>query len=208
MRVAGFYGRYQPQGGERKFLDTLKAETTIAATGTIMDDSLNHIAQGADESERVGRKCTIRSLHIRGYVLHDSGTNLAQTTDIARIIVYLDKQCNGAAATPANILEDVTGTNGVVSFRSLQESGRFKILMDRTIVPASTAGAGDTGTGGGFGESYKPFQFHKRCFVPVEFSGATGAIAEIRSNNIGIMAISQDGTAKLRYTARIRYSDA
>lgn len=48
--------------------------------------------------------------------------------------------------------------------------------------------------------------FYKKCNVPLEFSSTTGAITEIRSNNIGVLLISAEGTAKFDSSIRIRFT--
>ncbi len=109
-------------GGELKFFDTLKAATTVTETGTILDDSLVHIPQGVTESERVGRKCTLRSIHIKGTFLNSNVTSVNDTKNGVRIIMYLDKQANGATAAVSDVLEDITEVNGYNSFRNLSNS--------------------------------------------------------------------------------------
>lgn len=213
-RIGGYYGRYAggaggARGGELKFFDTIKGQTSVAETGTILDDSLNHIMQGVTEDERVGRKCTIRSLTIHGNWRNSAvvGTDVKQGV---RIICYLDKQANGQTILVADLLKDVTELNGYNSFYNLSNSGRFMVLMDKkfTFVPT---GVGQTAAGT-FTTYFQTrnWNFSKRCNIPVEFSATTGAMTEIRSNNIGILAIAQDadGAPLVSYTARVRFSDS
>lgn len=203
QRTVGYYGRFAPSGGERKFFDTTRATQTVAATGTIMNLSLNLIPQGTTESTRIGRKCVIRALNLRGNYNLPGATAAANTSDILRIIVYVDKQANGATAAVTDILE----TASYNSFRNLAESGRFKLLYDKSHALNTMGGAGN-GTTDSFGEIARPWSFNKRCMIPIEFSSTTGAITEIRSNNIGVLAISKGAVAQLDYIARVRYSDS
>ncbi len=203
-------GRPAKFNGELKFFDTLKGGTTISETGTILDDSLNHIVQGVGEENRVGRKCTIRSVHFHGTINNTASTVLGQTKNSVRIIVYVDKQANGATAAVADILEDVTELNGYNSFRNLANSGRFRVLMDlrkALIIPAVAQTA--AGTFSSYVNQWS-WSFNKTLTLPVEFSGADGAIDKIRSNNIGILAIAADSddAPQVNYTCRVRFSDA
>lgn len=189
--------------GELKFLDTSKGNTLISSTGTVLDDSLNHIAQGTDESERIGRKCTVQALHIRGEIYIPSTTNAQSCSDVVRVIVYVDKQTNGSAASVTDLLESAAYN----SFANLTNSGRFLILSNSVRVVNCTAGAGaDTATDV-YADNRVLYQFDKKCNIPLEFSSTTGAISELRSNNIGVMAISSRGLCYINYNARIRYSD-
>ncbi len=210
VRFAARRGRRAVQDGELKFFDTQKAATTVAQTGTVLDDSLNHIAQGVTENERVGRKCTVRSIHLHGTYQNSNVTSVNDTKNGVRIIVYLDKQANGATVAVSDILEDITATNGYNSFRNLANSGRFRILFDKRFpihypaVAQTAAGTFSTYL------SMRNWSFHKTGLsIPLEFNGATGAIGEIRSNNIGIVGISvdSDGLPLVNYTCRLRYSD-
>ena len=209
FRFASRRGRRAVFNGELKFLDTQKAATNVAETGTILDDSVNHVVQGVDENERIGRKVTIRSVHFRGTINNNLATATNTIKNSVRIIVYWDKQANGASAAVADILEDVTALNGYNSFRNLANSGRFRILYDvrkALIMPAVAQTAAGT-----FSTyiSQWTWAFNKEVMIPVEFSGTTGAIGEIRSSNIGVLAISADSDSvpQVNYTCRIRFSD-
>lgn len=209
LRVGGYYGRFGPKlrgrkadGGENKFFDTAVGQTASSTTGAIFLDSICLIPQGVTESTRVGRKCTLRSISMRGQMILPSQTSKNTTTDRLRYIIYLDKQTNGATATVLGLLE----STDVNSFRNLAESGRFKVLADNTIALNTLAGSGD-GTTEDYGIVSRNFVFNKRCNIPLEFSATTGAITELRSSNIGILFISESARANLQANIRVRFSD-
>ncbi len=204
-----FRARAAVAGGELKFFDTLKALTAVAGTGVILDDSVNHIVQGVTESERVGRKCTIRAVHFRGVITNPTWTALGDGKQAVRIIVYHDKQANGATAAIGDILEQTAENTSYNSFRNLANSGRFKILYDvrkdmRIPAVAQTA----AGTFSSYINVWS-WHFSRKVNIPIEFSGITGAIDEIRSNNIGVLAMGFDNSSppSVQYTCRLRYSD-
>lgn len=186
---------------ERKFWDGAKANSTIGAAGEVNELSLNLIPQGVTESTRVGRKCTVKQILIRGDVKLPSAI-VKDSNDRIRILVYLDKQANGATAAVLDLLEAAT----IDSFRNLAESSRFNVLMDKTIDLNKTAAAGD-GTTNDFEQYFQSFKFFKNCNIPLQFNSTTGAISEISSNNIGVIAITHQGKAQLAYNWRLRYSD-
>ncbi len=189
-------------GSELKFFDTTRAQTVVAATGTIMNNSLNLIVQGTDENERIGRKCTIVSLGMRGSFVLPATTAVANTSDRVRVIVYVDQQTNGVTAAVTDILAAATIDN----FYDLPNSGRFVILADYQTIINSKGGVGD-GTTNLFVKTTEPFVLSVRLNLPIEFSGTGGFLTEIQSNNIGILAITESGFAAFGYTARVRYSD-
>lgn len=201
-RTGGYYGRYQPQGDEKKFLDTpLTLEDPVAATGNVYD-SLVEIPQGAGESQRVGRKCTITAISLRYVVSLNNTSTPSSTEDGCRVIIFHDKQCNGAIAPITQVLASDT----YLSYNNLANKERFRILSDKFHDLSSTAGSYD-GTNDQFGAKGVTKSVYLRCDIPIEFSGATGAIAEIRSNNIGVLIISDKAKCNFSGLARVRYSD-
>ncbi len=208
-RVGGFYGRYAGAGAELKFHDVEIDDAIVSATGTVQNaGTVNVIPQGVTEVQRVGRKCTIRSIHWR-FSADKVEVNNAATPDaseVIRIILYLDKQCNGATIAVTDLLETATHR----SFRNLANSGRFSILMDKTVSFNNLTWSYDTaGSQGDSAEVVREMSFNKTgCAIPLEFSSTTGAIAEIRSNNIGVLLISKAGTGGFASSMRLRFSDS
>ncbi len=187
---------------ELKFHDLDIDDAVVAAGGTIAQASCNLIAQGVTESQRVGRKCNIQNIGWRFQVTFPSTSTPGSTADTVRVILYLDKQCNGAAATALGILETVD----YQSFNNLANKSRFRTLMDRTYQIMAPSGAFD-GTNDQFGENIINDTFFKKCSLPIEFDAAAGVITEIRSNNIGVLLLSRDGFAGFKSKMRLRFSD-
>lgn len=203
-RIGGFYGRFPPVGGETKFFDLDVNVAPVLIAGSITD-SLHKIDQGVGESQRVGRKCTITAIHWRYQIslptLTDVGAPLGG--DTIRILMYLDKQCNGEIATVAGILE----TADWQDFRNLANTNRFTILCDKVhdvnyLTMAETAVGNHSQTG-----MIRNYVFNKKCNIPVEYSGVDGILTEIRSNNIGILFLSSSGRMALVSKVRLRFSD-
>ncbi len=202
-RRTGFFGRFGI-GGELKFHDIDIDDATIATGGTIALDSCNKIAQGVTEVTRVGRKCTIRSINWRFNIalVEQDGVADPLNADTVRVILYLDKQANGAAATVTAILE----ADDYQSFNNLANKGRFRTLMDRTYTMNSQAGGGN-GTASDWAGVRQDDTFFKKVNIPIEFDSTTGAITEIRSNNIGVLLVGVAQTTSFDSKMRIRFSD-
>lgn len=170
--------------GEMKFFDTVMSSAPIDTTGENIQ-ALNLIPQGVTESTRVGRKCTIKRITMKGFLRWDPAMNAASYgTSHIRLALVLDKQANGAAPDYTDVYE----TNSVLSPRNLANVGRFKVLKCWQLNPAegqfiSTAVACPL----------TPIEFNKKVDIPLEFNSTTGAITEIRSNNLVLMAISNVG---------------
>lgn len=180
----------RPLALEKKFLDTSVLNNVDVTAGVIINLAL--VPQGQTDVTRIGNKITATSIACRGLTTQDTATN-----GTLRIIVFIDKQANGAAAAVTDILE----TANFASFRNLDNVDRFDILVD----DYHTINAMNTGSG-----SEYFWQYYKKLDVPIHFSGATGAITELRSNNIGILYISSIAAlnaAQLGGVARLRYTD-
>ncbi len=203
-RVGGFYGRYAGRGGELKFHDVDLDDAVVAATGTVTA-TVNIIAQGTTESERIGRKCTLKSIlwKYQVNIPEVDGAGDPAAGDATRIIMFMDKQANGATAAVTDVLESAD----FQSFRNLANSGRFQILLDK-LVTLNYATAASL-AGGTIDQSnvQRNGSFYKKCNIPIEFSGVTGAIGEIRSNNIGVLLISDAGLSGFASKIRLRFSD-
>jgi len=196
-RVSGYYGRYSGPNPERKFFDVVVDNTSTSAAGTILNSgSVVNIAQGTGESNRVARKCTIRSIHARAQCIINAETLAADNTVVMRIIFYLDKQCNGAAAVVTDILESAN----YQSFNNLANKNRFTTLMDKTVTLNVL-----NGTATATGAVSKTFKFNKKCNIPLEFDNTTGAITEIKSNNIGVLVITSSSTVDCAYLSQMRF---
>ncbi len=189
-----------------KFHDVDIDDAVIASGGNIIaNGSVNLIAQGVTESQRVGRKCTITAIGWRFRIILPEQDAVATpaSSDLIRVILYWDKQANGATAVNTDILE----SSNIFSFNNLANSGRFKTLMDRTY-PINYLNLASDGAGVvSHGNVILQDSFYKKCNVPIEFSGATGALTEIRSNNIGVMVVGLNNIAGFTSKMRVRFAD-
>ncbi len=204
FRKAGYYGRYNNGnagggGMEQKFHD-LDVVATTATAGTIVP-SLNLIAQGTGESQRLGRRAIISSINIRYRAVLQATTSLASGNASVRIMVIKDSQCNGAAATALNVLE----TANYQSFNNLANKGRFTTLYDKSFTLNTLAAAGD-GTTNDTAATGRTFSFFKKCRIPILFNSTTGAIGEVCCNNIFMLqigevasAVTLDGKIRVRF---------
>ncbi len=208
-RVGGYYGRYTPGLGELKFFDTEIDTAQVQNDGTSIHPSLNLIPQNVTESGRVGRKCTLKSIHWRySLTLPEVDADAtAGAPDNVRMIMYLDKQANGAAATAALILETAGVGSDIHAFRNLANSGRFRILCDKNINLNYGGLASDNAGVVSQAMVLRTGEIHKKVDLPLEFNGTTGVIAEVRSNNVGILFIGVNNIAGVFSTVRVRFSD-
>ncbi len=193
--------------GEIKFHDVDVDDNVIAAGCVIQNaGTINIVPQGITEITRIGRKCTIRQINwrYRMFLPPVDGAATPASSDSLRLIIYHDKQANGATAVNTDIFE----TNDWQSFRNLANVGRFNILLDKVVnLNALTLSANQDANVFDQAGIHKSGTFFKTCNIPLEFSGTDGTIDEIRSNNIGMMFCSSNGVAGIDSKIRLRFSD-
>lgn len=198
--------RYIRPTGEVKFFDFNFNSAPVPTAGAVKNSFLT-IAQGVDESERIGRKIRVIGVawHLKISLPALAGGAAPNPGDSARVILYIDKQCNGATATVGDVLE----TADIRSFRNLANIGRFKLLCDK-IFTLNYSGAAYKATTADFWQSYVDSQqrlFFKIKDLPIEYNSTTGAVSEIRSNNIGAIIISEAADIDMNSYVRVRYTD-
>lgn len=192
--------RFSGPAGEVKFFDT-QLSFTVDTTGEVpATGQLVLIPQGATQSTRIGRKATVTSLQIRANCTHvpAGGANAAST-----MYLYLvqDTQANGSAAAVTDVFTSASLEQGLIN---MSNSSRFKIL--KKWVYDFNSGAGVTTA---YNNISRHIEFYKKMAVPLEYSGTAGAISELRSNNLFLVAgaIGADDAITVSGTARVRYSD-
>jgi len=186
---------------ELKFLNG-NDNFTVQTAGTIVT-SLNQIPEGTGRSERIGRKIIIKHISLRYTIRLRSVIGQANSSDIIRLIVYVDKQANGAAAAVTDILDTVLLPLTFQSFKNLANSGRFRILVDRKF-PINALSSTDAVN---FETRTYDRYYSKELNIPIEFDDTldTGALSTIRTNNIGYLVIGREQDADFISTWRIRY---
>lgn len=185
---------------ERKFFDTalsipVDATAEVPATG----GQLVLIPQGDTESTRDGRMASIKSIQIRAVGIFAPAAAATAATN-TWLYVVLDKQANGAAAAVTDVF---TSTGLHSALLNLNNSGRFVILKKfhhRWVAPAGVTTA--------YNNVVQHIDWFAKCDVPIDWSSTTGAITEIRSNNVFLIAGSDgqsDDLVTWTGNARVRF---
>lgn len=202
---AGFVVR-QPRLTYRPVKETGFVDTG-ASTGTAyaMDTTgsvtlLSAVAQGASQSQRVGKKIMLRSLQGRGAM---GNLSTAVTNDVAFMIVY-DKRPTGALPSITDILVAASS----LSLNNDANAGRFTILKrhDDVLVGNQTAAANYTEA------MYKSADFYLplKGLQTVYKAAGTGAIADHEEGALYLVTLGNNaGTAAatLNLALRLRFVD-
>lgn len=207
---------------EEKYFDLYDLNVgNVSATGDVIP-SLNLVPVGAGASERIGRKFTITEVNCT-YTITNPQTSVVEpnTTDNLatndEIVFYLikDKQCNGTAATPG----DVIAPNPAVvlpehdGFLNLENRDRFVVLAKhRHCFTPNAIGWNPASVDPASPPVTLPVvtvhEWGTRCRIPIEMSpGSPVDITNVRSNNLFILVFSRQGRAQFSCNTRIRYTD-
>lgn len=205
-RVGGAYMRSHPGSYEKKYFDTIFASTAINVAGGFTP-SWNLIPQGTTKNTRIGNKCTITNINVHGFLVTASQLVPNILGDKIRWIVFVDRQANGAVpAAISDLIQTMPGaTTDIHSFRNMDNVDRFVILKDKTYV----LNQGTQNANLGSQQFIREIKMNKKCNIPLEFSSTTGAITEVRSNNVMCLFINTTGNGFTSFamTSRVKYSD-
>lgn len=153
---------------------------------------LNGIQRGDDDTERLGRSTSLRTLEVKGYVSAGS----AET--FARIIIFYDHQSNGAAPLSSELLYPMR-TYGMYP----RGSSRFDVLYDQEYhVNASTEV-----------DSLAPVNIRIPLFnqLVVYNSGSTGTVADISTGALYIATVGNNAAGATAptfiFTSRVHFTD-
>ncbi len=198
-RLAGYYSTSTT---ELKFFDLDLDDAVVAIAGTVTD-SINKIAQGTTEVQRNGRKCVVKSIEwrMRFFLPEFDAVATPAASDTIRVILYRDKQANGATAAVLDILE----TADFQSFYNLSNQNRFSVVCDKLVTLDYHSLASDGAGLVSGAEATHNLVYKKAINMPLEFSDTTGAITEIRSNNLGVLLLSKAGLAGFESKIRLRF---
>ena len=187
---------------ECKFFDTSLNIPGVVNNWTQIDanDILSGIIQGTGPSQRVGRKIKVVGFVVRlGFTVGPGGWCF----DLIR-----DKQCNGVAATAAQIYASPTNYG---SLPNPFEETRFQFLkrMESFNVSQALNSAGGQPT-----ITECAISFVKKVAMTVEYNGTTGAVADLTSDNVQLYCNNTAAVGNTPITPvtrgfiRVLYTDA
>lgn len=204
QRTAGLYGRFHNPAGvvqERGYHDVAVTGATLPATAIVLTN-LCLIPQGATAITRTGQKTILHSLQIRGE-LELAPTVSSLMCGVAYMYVVQDRQCNGATAAVTDVLTDTLLPKAMIN---MANSSRFRIIK-RIVIPMNPGGQNADDTA--INRYILPVEYYTKLNIPVEFDGATGAVTEIKSNNLFLLvgaSTLMDDKCAFTGTCRVRFS--
>jgi len=203
VRYGGAWNRFggNSRQKELKYFDTA-ISFNVDATGEVpATGQLVLIPQGDTATSRDGKHCVIKSLQMRLIAKLTPSSSATAATNIV-IFVVQDTQCNGAAAAVTDVM---TSNSLTIALHNLDNSQRFRVLKKIKINLTPVAGVSTA-----YNTVVKDVEFFKKLNIPLVFSSTTGAITELKSNNIFLLAGSDtetDDLVSVVGNCRVRFSD-
>jgi len=195
-----------PPRYEKKFKDTATSAAMLEfATAGVVQNSFVTMASGSGNGERIGNRITVTNVnaHLLA-VTGTSNTNPGLDNTVVRVILGIDKQCNGANTAIGDVLQSASP----YSFRNMYTLNRFVILKDKLFVMDPTIYMATNS-----GQVGRILKFSWKGQLPIMFSDATATISNIETNNLFLLVVT-DRTATAGQTdgivgtVRVKYTDA
>lgn len=214
---------FKKVGNELKYRDEYRSGSQIVAGwggNTEILTSLLTVPQGLTSQSRVGKDIFITSLHFKFYLeMNQAQTDAIALVNSIRVLLVVDKQCNGSLPTLDTVLDktDSGGSevNPSMAYRKLKNSGRFTILKDslkKLDMDFVVGTGGESPTFAGKMEQTVVCNINFKKALKITYSANTGGLAERTENNVFLYLISKNSfdpqaCAYKEMCARIRYYD-
>jgi len=195
LRTGGWRG-VPGRRGELKYVDT-NFTSTFNATGSLF--LVNGLQPGTGASQRIGKKCTMKSIQLRMCIgAGIAGANVFR--GMCRVMFIYDKQTNATAPTVAQILEATTADSPM----NMDNRDRFTVLYDRQFAIDQAGG----------NQSAQAKMFKRLSHQIIFNAGAAGTVADITTGSTYFLIIAQDASVvaptnfpNLEWYSRVRYED-
>lgn len=192
-----------------------------AAAGATVDDQgqlylLNGIQTGDTQYQRTGAEVQSTSIQIRGYFTNNE---LEINGIVFRMIIFWDRQCNGAAPL---VVSNSAGTPGLLYATSGGESvnlpfmyetnDRFRVIYDKRFsINPKLVGNVTSGETDAVGRMRLAFKKKIKLNRRVKYDDVNGVITDINTNSLWVVFLSNDTNTNLptiHYNARYYFKDA
>ncbi len=203
-------GGYAP---EIKFANFETVNDAFAVTWQRMQNGtincISGVAQGDGDSQRIGRKLTLISIHIRMRIsiaqLESAANPLSDL--FGRVCLVWDTQSNNAVPTATDVM-DGSQTDDTLAFRNLTDSKRFRVLWDKSwVLHRRQVNEGAINLFASGSESTNIIKYNRKFKKPIQVicSGTGNTIADISDNSLHIIGVANNTESLLSYQIRLRY---
>jgi len=165
--------------------------------------------RGTGTTQRVGDTIRATKLEVRMALEMPNQTGVtanSQCGDMIRILIYQDRQVNGIAPINTDIIQNQSLLTQFNAFNR----GRFRILYDKVVECHQEGASQNSTTVSVWGHRYK--HIDPICLdledMKIEYKSNFGTLADIVSNNIGIMCVeAYTGNLSIDIYCRLYFTD-
>ena len=171
---------------ELKVVDQTPA-TFTPSSSTAVGQLMNGIAQGLDQSDRIGRDIRAKLCQFSVVV----NKHASATSTRVRIIMIVDQEgSNGAGWT------DVFNANNVLAFRNTDHTKRIRVLANFLITVDDD-------------NPEKSLDVYRKVNFKVKYNTTTSAASAIETNSVRVLMLSDEATnfPNVDLITRFRYVD-
>lgn len=195
---------------EDKLSDRTSTSLVNAIDSSVAALPLCAIAQGTDNTNRIGRVVKLSSVSLR-YSVSLYSVDYSVRPAPTRVILFVDYAVNGTTPTWTDIMSDNTQP---FSHANLGKKGRFRILRnDVFTMPFVSAETGNVHTSE---PSVVTREHYVKLDHPMTFTGTGSTDADVDSGQVYLMHVTNckdfSDTARstwaINYNTRVRYQDA
>lgn len=174
---------------ERKFLDTQL--NNIALTTAPIVTELTNVAQGNSDATRLGSKITIVGIELN-YLVQSAISNSM------RILIVQNRQSNGATINSAELYQDNSAGDNIVSPWHKDFKRKFTVKYDKVHLFSST------------GNAFSTAKKYIKCNIPIRYDGNVGDITDVQSNSLSYVTSVDiaDATAVNTVFVRLWFTDS
>lgn len=182
---------------------------------------LNGTVPGDNVVNRKGRKISMVSSMLRGWVTFNNSGGTPPSNDYLRLIIFYDRQPNGAAPSIADLLTNTDSagstSSDAYSMLNISNADRFKILVDEywgipTQIPSAGSGATQEAQ---VLQDRKPIsikRFTKLGGMETHYNaGTAGTIADITTGSLYCLCLGTRASTDAQWTFigrhRLRFHD-
>ncbi len=167
--------------------------TDVAFNSTPTVIQLTNLVTGDSNTTRDGSKVMVTSFTFNYFVQRHASASRT----IWRIMLVQDKQTNGAEFDPSELLQDDTVLDNLVSPYNTDNNHRFRVLYDE-LAPGKSANS-----------AIWVRKIFKKVRIPLTYDASAGTIADLTSNSLALLIMSDEdtNTPVMTYNVRLRYED-
>jgi len=221
-RSGGAKGREKVEEQETEwktydYNDKMNAGSFVMDTaGQVETQCVPRMEQGAGDGGRIGRKVTIKSIHLRGHYYTIDALHGNNRPDVLWLYVVLDRNPTGSAVNVTDVFED-DNPEGLANqfaecFPRVAEAKRFRIMkrIEVKMQPNTFEDSGEAVDGLYGGSDVQSFEWYHREDIDVLYKANEGTEASVAKNNIIVLvgATSVDARYGGKYRIRLRYTDS